>query len=474
MPTIKKIRLEGWQTISQRLHDAAGDLLPKHMAEHPVVQWVLSYDSLARRFLEADRGLLLGDQEIERFGTAAILGWMVATHLQAKLPFYFASLHHIGRMEVVSVQTRETIRRLRSEENFTASAENLRALLVSENDTGTTDHSESAAIFLQSVSTAALEHANAHLHAASTWWHMWVEEAGALKEAVSRLNEVWAQDRHGRSASGAVALAGPAVRILILCAAPSPLALAMNRAGVRMKLPSEISPQNTTANSVLGLLCLLGGDSPHDISFHVLQDWLHEERQRRIQPEVDIALQNLQVKCGTTNPFDEYLPLLRPAAPELRVLVQEHELPNGKSSPWRAIWERQLEPTYHGSSYNVLPAPVPGGGPSLEWAVRVADSAIKRHVTDALEPGESWAAFLQRIYEDYCVEPLGVGAGGANKKAGESPEVWSADSFVGFISTVTVELNTLGYPMVSPHRERLVNLLMKTTRGESVWGKGGW
>jgi len=204
---------------------------------------------------------------------------------------------------------------------------------------------------------------------------------------------------------------------------------------------------------------------------HMMHDWIRDERARRIRPEVDIALAVLRRKYGDGNPFDGYLPLCRAATPELRALVQEHQLPNGTASPWRASWEARLDDEHVESD---LHPPSSFDGNAEDHSAQVADSVIKRRVTEHLMPTETWDNFVQRLYEQHVVQNIGNGAGNANKKGNEGLSVWTVEAFCTFVRSLTHQLNSHGYNLKTPDKTRLETLLTKTSKGEYLYGSSGW
>lgn len=482
MPTIRKIQLENGQSVSERLHAVAVDLLPNDMAQNPVVRWVVDHDSLNRLCDGRKNSTAIDD--IEGFGKFAMVGRIVATLLQRKLPFYFGALFHIGRMRAVSEYCIRNVESLSAGgNNRSASEQNLASLLAENSPLSQKQFADEARRILSSLSAAGLQHASGQKLLATSWWNLWLKEAGALYDSTQRLQNAWEKTAGDRNNGRGMALIDAAMRTIILCQSSSCLAEAMKAAGVRMKTEVEGRLAGdfhrfAMPSLVFALAAMEGGPEDERHHFwhweHLINRWISAEREIRLQPQVDIALEILRSKYGALNPFDEFLPLCRPASCELRMLAMEHTLPNSNPSPWRAAWEARLESPYIGYSGNPIKPPASLDPKSLDWAVRLADSAIKRNITLEINPNETWSSFVQRLYERFCVHELGRGAGCSNKDSGEKHSPWSVEGFALFIEAMTHGINKHGYELKCPNPARLEVLLTKTTKGEYLHPGEGW
>src|SRR5262245_50518672 len=107
MPNLKRITLPRHDTVNRALHGGIVDLLPPSFAENELVQWVVEVDATLKArtyeddYYEARRGR---DSQM-----GVLLGRMGSSLLQSRIPFYFASIFHIGRMIVVSAESLERI-----------------------------------------------------------------------------------------------------------------------------------------------------------------------------------------------------------------------------------------------------------------------------------------------------------------------------------------------------------------------------
>jgi len=203
-----------------------------------------------------------------------------------------------------------------------------------------------------------------------------------------------------------------------------------------------------------------------------MHDWLRAEHERRISPQVQIALERLKLKYEERSPFGDFGVGQQAATPALRELARENKLPNDDPSPWLYEWIETLEEM----PWISAPLPKPSDEEeSLRTAFRLADSVIKKNaVEESLLPTESWSQFIQRVFEDEWVKGVGSMAGAANKKTAQGEVVWLLSEFVIFVQKVVTQLNGIGYRLRTPPDTRLKTLLDKASRGEGVHGDDAW
>lgn len=463
MPKISRISLNN--RVTDGLHDAVTDLIPEEYFDNPVVKWVVAHDSLARS--------KAGGDSVNDSPWMAAVAEYIASEVEPKVSFYFGSLFHIARMRSVSFYCKQNVELLNSGRNLERSATNLVNLSNDRFGIENALSSESADTLLRKLSGMARENAIQQERLATHWWEIWLKEAGVLKNATNSFDESWRAGESRRKRPNRQ-LFRSAIDLLRICNEESLLLESMKKEGVRFK---GVSAHGRSGLMGLGgipfLFAMMAGNYEGDDRFfmheleHMVHDWARSEREQRIQPQVEIALDMLKSKYGNRNPFDDYLPLNRPADSKLRDLCFEHRLPNSENSPWRANWAARIENQYIGSKHNPLLLPVKD---KLEWAVRLADSVIKQNVCDDILPTEDWNRFVQRLFEDYCVKELGKGAGGANAK--EDKEVWTEGAFSAFIRELTERVKRLGYEVSAPEDFRLRALLEKAKDG--YVSKGDW
>lgn len=468
MPEVKRIELPEWATVDRQLHDAVIDLLPADMAEDSLVRWVTEFDDLTSKSRQ-DGGTF---ESFEREwyadgGKAWIICNLASSALQARLPFYFAALFHIGRMRQVSQFVLENIAKKQKADGFKEWA-----LSVAERLTGP-DSDARATEVLQKLSVASKEFHSHQLATANRWWGSWKREVEPLRRNVAVVYETWGQT-HRRETLQTF------MEFWATINSPSELLTSMSREGVRFKsvqTPTSFggTEQFSSQSWWLPLILVGMGDRQgHAEGFgdelrYLLHDWLRAEELRSMAPQAQIALDRLRMNYGEKNPFDEFGVGRHAATVGLRKLIKENTLPNWQPSPWLHAWKQTLEIMPWVSDQ--LPKPTEQEE-SLRSALHLADSAIKGNITNKMLPTETWNDFVQRIFEDNWVKTVGLMAGETNRKA--TAAVWSLDEFADFIEKVVLRLNDIGYTLRPPATPRLQALLDKTSRGESVSGDHSW
>ena len=482
MPKIRAIELPKWQTVERQLHETAIDLLPSDMVENPLVRWVTEYDSLIKKSDSRDNIDFLERSWYEDRGLAFIFNELANSALQTKLPFYFGTLFHIGRMRKVYQATLETISNMtkRESESFVLCASSLAEHLMGENT-----YSQSVQI-LNKLSDASSQYHSHQLGKAEQWWKAWQKEVEVLRNSVDSVNQEWGgnffdKDRHSNRTPQAF------LRLWKTATSPSELQMTMLAEGVRFKsTPPTTSIQGDIfggQNWIMPLLFMSSsGDYEHFFhetryilreSLEHERDKLRAEREQRIEPQVQIALSCLKSKYGDKNPFDEFKIGKRAATLTLRELVKENKLPNDRPSPWLHTWKQIFEDLPWSSEK--FQKPKDSDGEWLQIALRQADSAIKKNITNLFCSNETWNQFIQRLFEHEWVEKIGAKAGEMNKKEKKSTTlIWSLDVFVDFIQKVIDKLNEIGYSLEVPAKSRLKTLLDKASRGDSFYGDDAW
>lgn len=196
---------------------------------------------------------------------------------------------------------------------------------------------------------------------------------------------------------------------------------------------------------------------------HILYDVHREARYGSLR---DAALERLRAVHATADPFADYLPLKLPPSEELRALVIQHRLPGGGNSPWLDAWLGCLDTS---SSSGVTSNRIKTNDPEFIRALaRSADSNIKHNITEAFRIGESWQAFIQRLFESKWLRDFTALAVRMNAERGVP--MWSFETCVGVVTAVVAVLNGSGYALVVPQTERLKSLWEGLTKGEHVSG----
>ena len=482
MPQVRRFESESYASIGDLLHEASVDLLPEELRSNEHAGWVVKNDPLLQSKYRAS------DENSSPF---AIVGDFVASRLQQRIPFYFAALFHIGRMLSVANVGLQNIQALTREENWQASLANILALSRPRLSFLPTGEQRETEVLLRTMCDLGISNFQNEIRIANKWWHIWLDEVARLKASVDKYEYSWrnvaeySNDRYNRSRGfgDITELCFAAWSVSAACSAKSTLAEEMTQTGVRLKADDckPVTPLIGIGQFVPMISAILSsdadwGDLRHEV-YHLsrlMEEWIGNEKEQRMQPELDIALSILKAKYGDANPFAEYTPCGQIATRELRTLVREHRLPNGRPSPWVAEWKNSLESPLSFNSYSPLMPPKDLTESQLEMMIRAVDSTIKIHVGDNITQPASWEQFLQTLFESHCVKQFGEGAGEANKKQGKTFKTWSAESFSEFIIAITNGINRLGYELNVPPLGRLRVLLEKATQGESLYGDDAW
>src|SRR6516162_8117100 len=148
-------------TVGEQLANVSRNLLPEQVQKDANAQWVLSYEDLDPQYEE-------GSEPAQIAYNAA--GKMISSLLQERLPFYTATLFHIGRQWNLSESLGNEAHRLRDEKNLIVSEQNVIALakkagrdldrrLIREN-------------VIAIANAAAVQNCRS-LEQAQSWWTIW-------------------------------------------------------------------------------------------------------------------------------------------------------------------------------------------------------------------------------------------------------------------------------------------------------------
>lgn len=448
MPEIYSTTIRG--TLRDSLARVKRDLLPQAILEDSSARWVMDFDELNSEKPHAEFRTSERGDDVSKF----ILGNALGAALQQLMPFYFASLFHIGRqwqvseMAIQSLESASTDRNIidsvRLTKNNLARLKNRQAVMLREASP------DSFAGALRTIFSSGIEHHRAQLQRAQTWWTAWQGEVGGLRQSVDEYRETFA----GR----AVERSWPIIiRVIFQTYQPSPLQLSLEQSGVSFKDQVTRRPtlnQGASTDPLLLMLfaALIPGQSSRYYSEHIeylIRDWF---RTLRYTPEVQLALERLRKKYNLDNPFDEYQPMARAASEELRKLIKENKLPDGQNSPWLKTWEISLEK--EPSSYQPLKPRRLEDARVIQSFALSADSTIKRHIGDSIRPGELWREFVQRLFEYQWISAIVEQMVEANKKSALNIKPWSFDSFIELIKKVVSRLNEIGYALLAPDEQR--------------------
>jgi hypothetical protein len=425
------------------------EILPEKIRGDDLALWIMNFDELNRERKEGRYNNNYPQKEI-------IARWALETaigiSIQRQLPFYFAALFHIGRQWYVSEKTIASIESASTSENIFASVELTKNNLLERKTPGAFTileaPTESLTEVFRGILGRGLEYHQAQLHQAHAWWDEWREEVGQLKKAVDNYRE--SSFERIRDYVWSVASS-----VIISSYQTSPLRSSMTTAGIEFKgeaAQTVSTGYRTDSDPMLPMLIAALG-SRADIFHPELDRWFHYWIDTwRHAPEVHIALERLNKKYGTENPFDDYRPLRKAASQELRALIQEHELPNRRPSPWLHTWLNSLEedPQW------MTPIPYRSfeNPEVLQSFLRSADSTIKRGLEGPIRPGETWQGFIQRLFEYEWVSSIVRHIAETNKQSQPETSSWSFESFVELITKVIQGLRGIGYELTFIKEER--------------------
>lgn len=482
MPDVKRIRIP--ETVKSALHGGILDLLPPKLADNDLVHWIVEFDSsLNSRTHEADDSFHL--RKDREHWMEALIGKFGSALLQSRIPFYFASVFHIGRMMVVSAESLERIGVLRQPSNLDTSVakivttfENQKAIPKSL----ASNNSVRQALLDGCDRASSQQSQQADL--ANRWWKYWQMEVENLRNSVEEFKQGW---RYRNESNKPWRMAEGVFR-LWRSTAMGTLQSEMARSGVvfkNLEAPTAIGSGLKLLESnpilLLAAIAFFGEGRGHpEPWFHfeyLVEQWLrvelakaNAEEQRVDLEKSEIALQLLQRKYDGINPFDQFAVGVTSATSRLRDLVKEHSLPNGSLSPWREVWQEQLLVIH---SYNQS---LTGSGSTDEelrkWCFRTADSAIKHNIDESGAQQLPWKTFVQRLFETKWVVEIAKMARNTNKNS--NSKAWATTSVSELVSQTVEDLKKIGYELEVPASSRIELLLKKLEKGDSIYDSTEW
>jgi hypothetical protein len=477
MPEIGRIDLR-YQTVGSKFAHIKEALLPVEIAESSLAHWVMNYDELIKK--QTDREVYRDKRQGSEGLTREMIGYFTADILQSRIPFYFASLFHIGRQWKVVEAALGDCSLLLQDANLSRSAQNLVELLRgSERNNEISSRANFQQVLQQLCDVGAQSH-RANLEMAKKWWQSWQIEVGDYRKIVDSIHQSAptgeSRDRENNR------WIQPLMQLMMLASKPSVLQSAMLKDGVKFKVETNIIHQTSVQFfspflTFMGLMALTSSEYERRYfdsddfrrTAYMMEEYLREVR---TLPDVEYTLSKLRAKYGDTNPFEQYKAGQKAPTIELLQLINENELPNRHMTTWYHTWINTLDDEPY--TWDKFPKTNKPLSVILEWAMLSADSTIKRNLTDRRQPAESWGEFIQRLFEEEWVKDIGYMMGEANKSSSSSSLKWDSGEFIELISKVVEGLNKTGYSLVSPASSRLITLLDKASKGESVSGNDAW
>jgi hypothetical protein len=456
MPEVFRRRVAD-RSVREALYLARTEFLPEEIREDKNANWVLSFDELRTRPSQGERF-----SERPNDSSLWILDLIVTSTLQRRMPYFFAALFHIGRQWKVSESALRSLEKASDQKNvddtLRLTLNSLRELASSDKqvaelyDREGRDTAEALSLLLKS---SGEQHVG-RLREAQRWWGVWSEEVNVLRNRIARLQEFGFQEGGYRLSREVVAFLSEGYR-------PSRLRETLEGTGVRFgsEIERSTAPWPIVYSEMLTPLVLLslteGGKGPffHEFIFewrHIIHDLRRESEYGELRRT---ALERLKQKYRHgEDPFEPYLPLVKPVTEALRNLVIEHELPGSQSSPWLDAWQRCIE--YNPAAALSVPFKGIPDRERIKAFARDADSAIKHELPDQYLPGESWDDFVQRLFESAWVSSIADQIVNTSKQ--DPAAKWTFDFFASVVEAVVKNLNEIGYSLVSPSTTRLKKL----------------
>jgi hypothetical protein len=457
-------------SIRRSLSEMRGDLLPPEIRDDSLAAWVMDFDDLRTRPSEA--------RSDSRDRDVWALDLVVTSTLQQQIPFYFASLFHIGRQWKVSERAGGDLAQASTGKHLQMSTQitfahlrgrnkRLAAMFVEEPEVAR----EALSFLLESSSR---EHATG-LQSSRGWWAAWRDEVGRLHQQVDRLQDLARQDVDYRLWREIATFVAQAYR-------PSQLRISMEVAGITFPQQREADKLRlgTVYADVLWPVLLIAMSQgkfrdpfAHELMFE-LRHVFHDIKQEiEVGESRRIALVRLGKKYTQgEDPFESFLPLRKPASDELRNLILEHTLPgygDQQYSPWLATWKRCVE--YNsGSAVKVTPKDLSTKEAADAFA-RSADCAIKDALPDEFLPGEAWNDMMQRLFESAWIAKIADQIVSTNAK--HSDDGWTFESFATMVRKVATVLNDRGYRLAAPSENRLKRL-WERLHSDKRWSDEEW
>lgn len=452
-------------SVRQSLYAMRTDLLPEAIREDSLAAWVMNFDELRSRPSEPQRD--------DRRSDLWAIDLFVTSSLQRQIPFYFASLFHIGRQWKVSEQAIVDVEKASGADNLRTSAELTFKRVQRRQPRLATMFGREPEIATRALSvlldSSRHEHA-ARLHESRAWWSAWQAEVGQLRDHIERIQESAYGEFTPRFWREVLALTMQAYR-------PSQLRISMEAGGVKFPHQTETARPVTVYSELLWPLVLIGAMSKfrepffHDLGFE-LRHMLHEVKEEINYGELRrVALERLRRKYAEADPFEVFLPMRNPATEDLRNLVVEHTLPGyGHTySPWLATWKQCVE--YNDSSSLKVIRKDISDAKVIAGFARSADCAIKNALPDQFLPGETWEDLVQRLFESAWIATIANQIVSTNSNLGESG--WTFDLFATLVQNVSRALSEFGYRLTAPSLERLVTLWNKL-HSDKRWTDTDW
>lgn len=459
MPNVRRVRIPQEDTVDRALHRGVVDLLPEQLAENELVRWVVAFDGALQERSDTDDEHFLSYGGEEKW-FAALLGRMASGVLQSRIPFYFASVFHIGRMMIVATESIHRIESLQSPTNLGSAADNIKSTISSRLSSLLVSLSRDSIqqILLDGCDKASTRQRQ-QVEVAERWWRRWQSEVRELRDGVRNIEEGW---RFYNESTESWRLAEGVVRLWHATTTKA-LQAEMARTGIRFR---NLETPETGVGFGMGLhplvvLAALAGRHHPEFWHFELQ---HFMRDLVMQEFNALLIHELRSKYNEANPFTDYSPGRKPADKQLIGLIQENLLWNNQESPWLDAWRRSLTTKPFGSEWVGVANIASDAG--LDW-LEYADSAIKTaliHKRPA--PGEAWSQSIQRRFEEDFVTPITIDVREWMRSSAAEGRRYSAGELADVFADISRQLNEIGYQLLVPPLSLIRRFLGEATESE--------
>lgn len=457
--------------ISQQLDGLKWALLPEEIQKDINAKWILSFDHRDGHS-ERAKSPDLDSAQVAYYAAEQA----VTALLQERVPFYLATLFHIGRQWKISAELGREARRLQDEKNLTASGESLVAFAK---QAGRALDPNLARESVIAFSKAAINQHDHGLVQAQKSWPVWTEEVDDLRKLVVTFGEQAPRHRDRSEDEAQLEWLSTFSLLLFFQQRPSRIRSTLRETGVVFQDGVEAWPPTQTsflaAPIVFAIASLATRYRSYELDrfFHQWQDLFYDHRRlvRRIEiePLVRDAEARLFARYGGQSPLTEFSVGKKAASEALVNLLRENEFVDRVQSRWRQEWEATLESVY---SFTPVPPSEQALIPArIERALFSADGAIKKAILGHRTPIETFSEYCQRAFEQDWVR---VVANSIFRKPDKDKDpstvnVWTLGDFEALLAEVVRALNNIGYQLVMPKTERLKTLVTKAQVGQPLW-----
>lgn len=460
MPKIQRRELPKGGSVGEALMAAREACLPDEIRNDHVAQWILSHDGTQDGLTKS--GGHVADYEEHRDPSRFaqdVLARVASDTFRRKIPLFFASLLHLGRVWEVSSRALSEIEDLEADPVEAVDAIVAKSILEGSEEAGlrgANGREEAHSIFLRACSDATRLHIE-RVHTARGWWKLLRNEAEPYLRQKERLDEAFSSQ--GRNGPTSFLMA--TLDLISLASEPSAVMRSLRQDGVAFVQDARVDSQVEVGfgHPALWLALVVSTAARQGDGFaaeDLIHRWMHlqearirVEKERLLEPSVDAALAALRARHGEAGPFLKYHCLGAVPSVELWEYYRQHQLPNGRGSPWREQWESALPTLKRRQS---LPHE---WSDALSEHARLADSTVRlASCWRAPALGQQWSEHLQYVFEERYVAWVALEIA----KPRDPVDAWTVEAYSEFLVALTARLSLFGYSLRVPTVRRLERL----------------